>query len=105
VVLEGISPGSFEGISETTDLLYFSFVTLTTVGYGDIIPQSVLAKRLTVFKDGIYMALIIAMIVARYMSMQTERDFESKIHKKISRHFPTCAFCCFCVRSWLIHPL
>ena len=81
VVLEGISPGSFKGISETTDLLYFSFVTLTTVGYGDITPQSILAKRLTVFEaamGGIYMAVIIAMIVGRYMSMQTEKDSQSK---------------------------
>jgi hypothetical protein len=35
-VLEGISPGSFSGTSEKKDLLYFSFVTLTTVGLGDI---------------------------------------------------------------------
>ena len=77
VVLEGISPGSFSGISDTADLLYFSFVTLTTVGYGDMAPQSILAKRLAVFEaamGGIYMAVIIAMIVGRYMSLQAEQD-------------------------------
>ncbi len=30
IVLEGISLGSFSGVSETADLIYFSFVTLTT---------------------------------------------------------------------------
>lgn len=77
VVVEGISPGSFSGISDTADLLYFSFVTLTTVGYGDMAPQSILAKRLAVFEaamGGIYMAVIIAMIVGGYMSLQAERD-------------------------------
>jgi hypothetical protein len=77
VVLEGISPASFSGLSETTDLLYFSFVTLTTVGYGDVSPLSILAKRLAIFEaamGGIYMAIIIAMIVGRYMSMQAEID-------------------------------
>jgi len=77
VVLEGISPGSFSGLSETTDLLYFSFVTLTTVGYGDVSPLSILAKRLAIFEaamGGIYMAIIIAMIVGRYMSLQAEQD-------------------------------
>ncbi len=84
-VLEGISPGSFSGTSETTDLLYFSFVTLTTVGFGDIAPLSILAKRLAIFEaamGGIYMAIIIAMIVGRYMSMQVEQDSESETSKK-----------------------
>jgi len=81
VVLEGISPGSFSGISDTADLVYFSFVTLTTVGFGDVAPLSILVKRLAVFEaamGGIYMAIIIAMIVGRYMSMQAELDSESE---------------------------
>ena len=85
IVLEGISPGSFSGLSETTDLLYFSFVTLTTVGYGDVSPLSILAKRLAIFEaamGGIYMAIIIAMIVGRYMSLQAEQDSESEINLK-----------------------
>jgi len=85
IVLEGISPGSFSGISENEDLLYFSFVTLTTVGFGDITPQSILSKRLAVFEaamGGIYLAVIIAMIVGRYMSMQIEQDSKSEINSK-----------------------
>jgi hypothetical protein len=85
IVLEGISPGSFSGISETADLLYFSFVTLTTVGFGDITPQSILGKRLAVFEaamGGIYLAVIIAMIVGRYMTMQAEQDSESELNSK-----------------------
>jgi hypothetical protein len=80
-VLEGISPGSFSVASETVDLLYFSFVTLTTVGFGDVAPLSILGKRLAVFEaamGSIYMAVIIAMIVGRYMSMQTEQDPENE---------------------------
>jgi hypothetical protein len=81
-VLEGILPGSF---SETTDLLYFSFVTLTTVGFGDVAPLSVLSRRLAVFEaamGSIYMAVIIAMIVGRYMSMQVRQNSESKTSSK-----------------------
>lgn len=76
-VQEGIFPESFSGISETADLIYFSFVTLTTVGYGDITPQTILGKRLAVLEaamGGIYMAVIIAMIVGRYMSMRGDQD-------------------------------
>ena len=81
-IVEGILPGAFSGVSETSDLVYFSFVTLTTVGYGDITPQIILAKRLAVIEaamGSIYMAVIIAMIVGRYMSMQTEQGSENKI--------------------------
>lgn len=77
-VLEGIAPGSF---SDNTDLLYFSFVTLTTVGFGDVSPLSVLSRRLAVFEaamGSVYMAVIIAMIVGRYMSMQVEQTSENK---------------------------
>jgi len=76
-LVEIVSPGSFSGKAET-DLIYFSFVTLTTLGFGDILPLSVLAKRLVIFEatmGSIYMAVIVAMIVGRYMSMQ---DTESE---------------------------
>ena len=81
-IVEGISPGSFSGTSETVDLIYFSFVTLTTVGFGDVVPLSAFGKRLAIFEaamGSIYMAVIIAMIVGRYMVMQLEQDSESEI--------------------------
>ena len=84
IILEGISPGSFAGLSKNGDLVYFSFVTLTTVGFGDILPQSILAKRLVIFEGalgGIYLAVIIAMIVGRYMSMEEKRELEKDIHR------------------------
>lgn len=71
-LVEIISPGSFSGKVDA-DTIYFSFVTLTTLGFGDILPLSVLAKRLVIFEatmGSIYMAVIVAMIVGRYMSMQ-----------------------------------
>ena len=80
-IVDGISPGSFSGTSETVDLVYFSFVTLTTVGFGDVVPLSVFGKRLAVFEaamGSIYMAVIIAMIVGRYMLMQIDQGSESQ---------------------------
>ena len=80
-IVEGISPGSFSITSETGDFLYFSFVTLTTVGFGDVLPLSPLSKRLVVLEaaaGSIYMAVIVAMIVGRYMSMQLKQNSESE---------------------------
>jgi hypothetical protein len=55
------------------------------VGYGDITPQSILGKRLAFLEaamGGIYMAVIIAMIVGRYMSMQVGQDSERETNFK-----------------------
>ncbi len=84
-IIEGISPGSFSGIPESGDLLYFSFVTLTTVGYGDVLPLSTLGKRLAILEaamGSIYMAVIVAMIVGRYMSMHLVPDSKNETNAK-----------------------
>ena len=74
-LLETLAPGSFSTTSGTVDYVYFSFVTLTTVGYGDVAPLTALSKRLAVFEagmGGIYMAIIVALIVGRYLSPRPE---------------------------------
>ena len=47
-----LSPNSFaataQGPGETPDLMYFSFVTLATLGYGDITPRTNLSRSLAV---------------------------------------------------------
>ena len=84
-IVESISPGSFSGTPESGDLLYFSFVTLTTVGYGDVLPLSALGKRLAILEaamGSIYMAVIVAMIVGRYMSMHLEPDSKGETNSE-----------------------
>jgi hypothetical protein len=80
-ILEGISPGSFSGISGTVDLIYFSFVCLTTLGFGDITPQSIIGKRFAIFEAAmgvIYLSVIIAIIVGRDMLQKENHDSESE---------------------------
>ncbi len=67
-----LNPEAFTSSAETInsfDLLYFSFTTLTTVGYGDIAPVSPLAKVLTNL-EGIcgvmYPAVLIGRLVGIY---------------------------------------
>ena len=58
------------------DYLYFSFVTLTTLGYGDITPVSVFAKSLTIviaISGQLYLTILIAMLVGKYLSRSGER--------------------------------
>lgn len=57
--------------AEFHDYLYFSFVTLTTLGYGDITPVSAFAKSLTIviaISGQLYLTILIAMLVGKYLS-------------------------------------
>jgi hypothetical protein len=54
---------------EGFEALYFSFVTLTTVGYGDIIPVSNAARMLAVTEAAtglFFVAVLIARLVSHY---------------------------------------
>ena len=66
-------PGSFKlsGSGDSFDYYYFSFISLVTVGYGDIVPLSSPAKSLTIFISIIgqfYMAVGIASFVGKFMN-------------------------------------
>jgi voltage-gated potassium channel Kch len=57
-----------ETAASPTDQLYFSFVTLTTLGYGDIIPSSQLAKVITIFTSlsgVLYISVFVAALVSK----------------------------------------
>jgi len=74
--VDSIHPGSFAeaGLLAATGMtrashLYFSFVTLTTLGYGDIVPATPLARMLAVLEAAtgvLYVAITVARLVAAY---------------------------------------
>ncbi len=52
-------------------MIYFSFVTLATLGYGDILPYSEAARMLAVIEAVIgqfYVAVIVAVLVSRFIA-------------------------------------
>ncbi|ELH8610840.1 hypothetical protein Q8V93_004628 [Enterobacter asburiae] len=68
--IEHIHPGSIltpVGLVSFDSLVYFSIVTLTTLGYGDIQPVTPVT-RLLVCTESIFGVLFIAIIVSRIMS-------------------------------------
>jgi len=69
-VLEQISPSSFAVTGELSRFgaIYFSFVTLATLGYGDVVPRSDLARSLAIV-EGIGGQLFLAVLVARLVSL------------------------------------
>ena len=69
--LEGAHPGSFrlpDGGDLDTQMLYFSLVTVTTVGYGDITPATSIAQisaALEAALGTLYIAILIGRIVGQ----------------------------------------
>jgi voltage-gated potassium channel Kch len=61
------------GMFSDTDLsrsgaIYFSFVTLATLGYGDIVPRTDVARGLAIV-EGVGGQLFLAVLVARLLSL------------------------------------
>jgi voltage-gated potassium channel len=58
---------------ETRDLFYFSFVTLTTLGFGDFVPTSP-AARMLVTMEAIFGQLFVAVFIARLVGLHSRHD-------------------------------
>ncbi len=72
-IVERLLPGAFAGHTDESgglaDWAYFSFVTLTTVGYGDITPVALGARSLSML-EALVGQLYPAVIIARLVSLQ-----------------------------------
>ena len=75
--LEVLTPGSFNGIASAPEhihfhrFVYFSLVTLTTLGYGDISPATPLAGILATLEAVVgvfYIAILVAAMVGDFMA-------------------------------------
>ena len=83
-VLESLHPGSFsfpeiEGISTSRPFLYYSFVTLTTLGYGDITPVTSLARSLCMLEavvGQLYLVVQVAWLVGVHVSQSMLKKSE-----------------------------
>lgn len=60
-----------------SSLMYFSFVTLTTLGYGDIVPNSAHAQSLATL-EAVIGQLYIAMLIARLIAAFSMREIAER---------------------------
>jgi len=69
--LERIHPGTVSAANfSRTGAIYYSFVTLATIGYGDIVPVTDIARGLAIV-EGVGGQLFLAVLVARLLSLYT----------------------------------
>jgi peptidoglycan/LPS O-acetylase OafA/YrhL len=83
LVLEMTVPGSYAGLERYDEefwvwrLIYYSFVTLTTVGYGDITPANAFSETLAWLEALVgqfYIAILVASLVGMYIAGQTSPE-------------------------------
>lgn len=83
--IEQVAPGSFyvgpdhdpDGILSWPDFLYFSYVTLTTLGYGEMAPVAAPARSLAILQSVtgvLFLGTMIARLVSLYSSPSSERE-------------------------------
>lgn len=87
IFLNLVTPGAFSGMTATLlsdklpELVYFSFVTISTLGYGEITPVSPLARALVnveaIFGQ-FYIAILVAALVGKYLSEEINRQDDKK---------------------------
>ncbi|KAF5426155.1 voltage-gated potassium channel [Candidatus Methanomarinus sp.] len=84
------------GVFSFIDAIYFTIVTVTTVGYGDIVPVSPLARMLdtllvTFAKVFIGMVLIGTAFQFIYEQYREEKEMK-KLQKKLNNHIIVCGY-------------
>jgi hypothetical protein len=82
-LIEHLQPGSFTGLEsfavmsdQVLTFLYFSFVTMSTLGYGDISPVSphaMTASYVLAILGQLYLAILVARLVAMYIGRPENR--------------------------------
>ena len=71
LAVETIRPGSLVGPDPVTDIrsVYYSFVTLATLGYGDYLPRTDIARGLAVFEvigGQLFLAVLVARLIGAF---------------------------------------
>lgn len=65
------------GSGESINPIYFSLVTLTTLGYGDITPATSTARTLAAF-EAVMGQIYLAVLVARLVGLHTSQSFRNR---------------------------
>lgn len=81
--IELVAPGSFNGIpfdmpiaSKIEELIYFSYITLLTIGYGDITPNAEIVQKASVLVGMVgqfYLVIVTAVVIEKYIR-HTQKD-------------------------------
>ncbi len=103
-----IIEGEANGFSSIPRSVYWAIVTITTVGYGDISPQTPLGQALAAFLMIIAYSIIAvpAGIITAEIGMESSRRSHQRACAACGhdRHDPEATYCCHCGAALSPHP-
>jgi len=73
------------GRSRMTDLNYFAFVSVLTIGYGDIVPLTVVAKRAVMFiglAGHFYTVFVTGIVIGKYINQSRKNEHTPRIGRR-----------------------
>ncbi len=79
--IESAEPGSFSGLDTSNEtnqaqsLLYMAYITLMSIGYGDIVPTTHIAQKATILVGLLgqfYLVIITGVVVGKYINQQNK---------------------------------
>jgi len=81
MTIEMATPGSFNGLINTfengdaraDEILYYSYITLMTIGYGEMVPVTSVARKASILiglMGQIYLVVLTAIIVGKYINQK-----------------------------------
>lgn len=82
--IELLEPNSFNGLVNNSSnvtarldsIMYYSYITLMTIGYGDIVPATPLAQKASILTGLIgqfYLVVITAIVVGKYIQQSSKK--------------------------------
>jgi len=82
--IEMVYPGSFQGLLSSVNnpelkndsIMYYSYITMLTIGYGDALPTTQIAQKSSILiglMGQFYMVIITAIIVGKYISQSANK--------------------------------
>jgi hypothetical protein len=83
ITIEDFDPAAFGRVmplwgGSASEMIYFSFITLSTVGFGDLVPQTALAQTAS-YLEAVMGQLFVAILIARLVGLNiahTARDYQ-----------------------------
>ena len=84
LTIELVTPGSFQGLLTSVNnpeiknesIMYYSYITMLTIGYGDVSPTTEMSQKASVLiglMGQFYMVIITAIIVGKFISQSANK--------------------------------
>lgn len=87
---------SLDGVVSVADVIYFTFITITTVGYGDIVPVTVSARLIDAFfvtPVRLFVWAIFLGTAYQFVAQRIVEEFRMRIRQaRMSDHIVVCGY-------------